>query len=433
MVHIIIDRRKNDRGKSSVNRQRYVQRIREQVKDAVKKIIADGSVKEIVDAKGKKIKVTGKDLIQPDFHHAKGGIVDRVLPGNKQFQQGDRFQKEKEGGGQGGKSGSKDGEGEDSFEFHLTYDEFLDMFFEDLELPDMLKKSIAKVDEFVFKRSGFSTDGTPSRLNILRSMKQARGRRIALRSPKRRKLKELELELMELEKEIEQRLSEGLDVSIERGKRVELEEEIRILRRQHKAIPFIDDVDLRYNRWEKTPIPSTQAVMFGIMDVSGSMGEWEKEMAKRFFMLMLLFLSKNYEKVDIVWIRHHTSPKEVDEEEFFHSKESGGTLVSPALDLMDDILAKRYPVDKWNIFGVQISDGDNWTEDNEHAHNSMEKLLPKTQYFAYVELDEQGNSSSDLWPVYAGLMPSNPNFVMSIISHVSEIYPVFRKLFEKRK
>jgi uncharacterized sporulation protein YeaH/YhbH (DUF444 family) len=424
MAHIIIDRRKNDKGKSTDNRRRFVRRVKQQVREAVKDTIRDGSIKDIIDEKGKKVKIPGKGLNQPHFQHdASGGMSDRVYPGNKEFTQGDRINRPQGGGGGGGKEGSPDGEGEDEFAFHLTRDEFLDLFFEDLELPDLVKKDIAKVDEFQHRRAGFSVDGNPSRLNIVRSMKQSKGRRLGLRSPKKKKLKSLE-------EQLEAMMLDGVQ---DEKKIAELKEQIAILKRKIKAIPFIDDMDLRYNRWEKVPVPTTQAVMFGIMDVSASMGEWEKEMAKRFFMLLLLFLTRNYERVDIIWIRHHTRAVEVEEDEFFHSRETGGTIVSSALKMMHEIIKERYPTNQWNIFGCQISDGDNWPEDNLEATETMRNyLLPLSQFFAYVEVDRHGGSDSDLWPHYAGLQDNFKNFVMSIVSDVTEIYPIFRGLFEKR-
>lgn len=431
MAHIIIDRRKNDKGKSTDNRRRFVKRVKDQVKDAVKDVIRNGSIKDILSNKGKKIRIPGKGLNQPDFQHdPNGGIKDRVHPGNKQFSTGDRVKRPQNGEGQGGgKKAGNDGEGEDAFTFSLTRDEFLDIFFEDLELPDLVKQEITKLEEFAYRRAGFSVDGPPSRLNIVRSMKQAKGRRFALRNPKKKQIKQLlkELELLTA-------ITEA-DLTDEQKKRIEeIEHRITALKRKLKAVPFIDDVDLRFNRWERVPIPTTQAVMFGIMDCSGSMGEWEKEMAKRFFMLLLLFLTYNYERVDIVWIRHHTIATEVEEEDFFHARDTGGTLVSPALELMKKIIDERYNPNQWNIFGCQISDGDNWPEDTPKSIDILSnQLLPISRYFAYVEIDQHGGKDSDLWPEYDELKQTKHNMEMTVITSPTDIYPVFRSLFEKRK
>lgn len=445
MAYVIIDRRKNDKNKSSTNRARYVRRVREQVKEAVKEIIRDGSIQDNLTGGAKKIRVNKKGLGQPEFQHdAHGGVRDRVMPGNKEFESGDRLPKPPGGGGPGGKGkGSADGEGEDDFEFTLSREEFLDLFFEDLELPDMVKKDMVSTDTFTMKRAGFATEGNPSRLNILRSMKQAKSRRIALHPPTKKEIRELEEKIATLKYQLicdkDNKLfteedTAGIVLEIETSELL-----LKKLKRKKKAIPFIDDMDLRYNRWEKSPVPTTQAVMFGIMDVSGSMDEWKQEMAKRFFMLMLLFLQHNYERVDIVWIRHHTTPKEVEEDEFFHSHESGGTVVSPAYEMMSTIIKERYPLSQWNIFGTHISDGDNFTGDNSTAREVLsQQILPISQYFAYVEVKEnamlspQGGTGSDLWPVYAPLAEQHKNFVMSLIGNVTQIYPLFRKLFEKR-
>lgn len=431
MAYVIIDRRKNDKKKSSTNRARYVRRVREQVREAVKDIIRDGSIADNLAPGAKKIRITKKGLNQPEFQHdSTGGIRDRILPGNKQYQQGDRIDKPPNGGQGKGTKGSLDGDGEDDFEFALSREEFLDLFFEDLELPDMIKKDMVSVTEFVMKRAGFTTTGNPSRLNIVKSMRQALGRRVALQPPKRKAIEKLEAQLAILQDAIGITPEQQKDID---DKIVVLVTEIKRLKRKKKAVPFIDDIDLRYNRWEKFPVPTTQAVMFGIMDVSGSMGEWEKEMAKRFFMLMLLFLQHNYERVDIVWIRHHSVPKEVDEEEFFYSTESGGTVVSSALELMAKIVKERYPLNQWNVFGTQISDGDNFTHDCPIAKEVMaNQILPISQYFAYVEVDRDGGQlASDLWPHY-NTLTHNKHFVMSKVQDVTDIFPVFRALFEKK-
>jgi uncharacterized protein len=445
MSHIIIDRRKNDKNKSIVNRNRYVRRVKEQVKHAVKQLIRDGKILDSVSPQGGSKKITiKKSLKQPHFDHAyTGGTKEKVFPGNKEYVQGDKIPKpkrEKENGDRS-REGSPEGSSQDEFTFSITRDEFLNIFFEDLELPDLVKKELTTINEYVQKRSGFTPDGNPSRLNILRSMKQAKGRRFALRSKNEKRLKEIEKRLFE----INGMLACGDITSKDeryllRKEAQALELEMIALRRKIKIVPFIDEVDLRYNRWDKFPVPATQAVMFGIMDVSSSMGEWEKEMGKRFFILMLLFLQKKYQRVDIVWIRHTTEPKEVTEEEFFNSQESGGTKVSPALKLMSQIQKDRYPLNQWNVFGVQISDGDNWTPDNPSVKEIMEDtILPMVQYFAYIEVKKGSMgiyglivNESDLYPILKELSKTYTNFVTAIITDIKEIFPVFRKLFEKK-
>jgi len=436
-THHIIDRRKNQRGKSSGNRQRFIRRVKEHVKRAARDAIRDGNIRDITSKKGRKVNIPVKDLEEHHIVHGQGGDSERVFPGNEDYITGDRIRRPKGGaGGAGGKDASEDGEGEDSFSFHLTQEEFLDLFFDDLELPDMIKENIKVTDSYQYNRSGFVTEGTPARLNILRSMRQAKGRKRALMGPKKKKLKELEEELVGINELL---LTFDLEtpptelITLEKRKDV-VEDEIKRLKRKLRAIPFVDEMDLRYNYWKKTPQPTTQAVMFCIMDVSGSMGEWEKEMAKRFFMLLYLFLTRSYERVELVFIRHHSIAKEVDEDEFFHSKETGGTLVSPALEIMVDVIKKRYDLNSWNVYGCQASDGDNWPNDTEAAKDILEsELLRMVQYFAYVEIDQFEGRDSDLWETYNEIKTRNPNFDMTIINDAADIYPVFRKLFEKGK
>jgi len=439
--HIIVDRRKNDKGKSTVNRQRYFRRVREQVREAVKETIRKGDIKDITNDKGKKVKITGKGLKQPQFvHNRNGGKQERVYPGNKEFTQGDRIKRPESGKKKGsGNKGSNDTTiGEDAFEFTLTREEFLDLFFEDLELPDLVKKQIDKIDEWTNHRAGFSVDGNPARLNILRSMKQSKSRRIALRTPKRKKIKKLEEELLQLQNSLVIYHKKGdnwetINEDEIKSKIAKVEQSIKKLKKRLKAVPFLDNNDLRYNRWEKIPVPATRAVMFAIMDVSASMGDWEKEMAKRFFMLLYLFLYRNYQHTDIIFIRHHTIATEVDEETFFHSKETGGTLVSTSLELMKDIIDRRYDPLQWNIFVCQASDGDNWPKDSIVAVDYIEKMLNYIQYYAYVEIDKNGGRDSDLWPFYSKVEKTHANFAMNVITEVNEIYPVFRKLFESKR
>lgn len=428
MSHIIIDKTLNPRNKSTANRRRFLDRVKERTKQTVKKAIADGSITDIVSDRSEKINVPTKDISEPTFQHDQGGVVERVFPGNKEFSPGDRIARPPGGGSGGGEGASDSGEGEDAFEFTISREEFLEYFFEDLELPDLENRDIATTEEFQVKRAGFVTEGDPGRLNIIRSMKNSTSRRIALRNPKKKKIKALELELKNLEHDIKGKPED--QTMIERDRIAAINAELAILRRKLKAVPFVDEIDLRFHNTVKVPVPTTQAVMFCIMDVSGSMGEWHKEMSKRFFMLLYLFLYRNYEKIDVVFIRHHTSAKEVDEDEFFHSRETGGTLVSPALELMLEIQKERYPTNAWNVYACQASDGDNWPQDNaktvELINNS---ILPIVQYFAYVETNE--HREGDLWPHYSQIANDNANFDIAKIADASDIYPVFRGLFKR--
>ena len=211
----------------------------------------------------------------------------------------------------------------------------------------------------------------------------------------------------------------------------DLQKNIDYLKKRIQRVPFIDTIDLRYNYRIRVLAPSTQAVMFCIMDVSGSMDEAKKDIAKRFFILLYLFLTKNYEKIELVFIRHHTSAKEVNEEEFFYSRETGGTVVSSALELLNTIIEARYPPEAWNIYVAQASDGDNWNADSPYCQELLQdKIMPLLQYFAYIEIMPRHHQS--LWEVYQSVKEQYPNFAMENIDAVADIYPVFHELFKRK-
>ncbi len=423
----IIDRRLNGKNKSAVNRQRFIKRYREQIKKAVAESVSERSITEI--DKGEQINIPTKDISEPVFRHGEGGRREIVQPGNQEFVPGDTLPKPK---GASSKPGAGDpgdsGESMDDFVFQISRDEFLEFFFEDLELPDLVKTQLSKITQFKWVRAGFTNDGVPANINVIRSLRGALARRIALRSPHERKLKLAEQELSALRADDNKSPPE----EPENFRIAALEEEILQLKRRINRVPFIDEFDLRYNNRIKQPKPITQAVMFCIMDVSGSMNQERKDIAKRFFILLYLFLNRNYEHIDVVFIRHHTTAKEVDEEEFFYSRESGGTVVSSALKLLDEIVRERYPINEWNIYTAQASDGDNWDNDSESCRELLvDKILPLQQYFAYIEISNDRDKT--LWHEYEKVGALHENFSMQRIADAANIYPVFRELFKKRQ
>lgn len=419
----IIDRRFDSRNKSAVNRQRFMRRFKGQIREAVADAIAGRSIKDLDN--GESVSIPSKDLSEPQFHHGRGGIWETVFTGNDQFSSGDQINRPQGGGGSGSGKGkaSKDGEGEgeDDFVFNLSREEFLDVFFDDLALPNLVKTQLARIQEYKSQRAGFTNDGTPANINVVRSLRGALGRRLALASPYQGRLRELQKQVEAL---LETRPENDPEI-------VRLKEEIGILRAKIEAIPFIDSFDLRYNNRIKIPKPTTQAVMFCIMDVSGSMDEEKKATAKRFFMLLYLFLTRTYEHIEVVFIRHHTVAKEVNEEDFFHSRESGGTVVSSAIELMKEILHQRYLNGAWNVYGAQASDGDNWENDSPHCRELLsDTILPFVQYFAYIEITP--GEPQNLWREYEKLVGAHANFAMQHIEGLPDIYPVFRELFKKK-
>ncbi len=433
MPHFI-DRRLNPKGKSLGNRQRFIKRVKAQIKEAVDKAVRGRAVADV--DKGETITIPTKGISEPTFRHArKGGRRDRVFTGNREFLTGDKIDKPKESeGGAGGKEGSDSGEAEDTFQFALSREEFLDLFFEDLELPDLVKRDLKNIHELKFRRAGFARTGSPTNISLRRTMQHSIGRRIALKRPKEREISIRLEEIFELEK-----LSEPTLVELARLKA--LHAEIEEIERKRRVIAYIDPLDIRYNYFQPRPEPNVKAVMFCLMDTSASMGEREKDLAKRFFVLLHLFLKRQYEKIDVVFIRHTHKSAEVDEEEFFYSTESGGTVVSTALTEMDRVLKDRYPVSEWNIYAAQASDGENYSGDSANCTKLLnETLMPMCQYFAYIEIIDEREADilhdetngAELWRAYREVSDIWSNFAMKRISNPQEIYPVFRELFAKR-
>ncbi|GAB2934300.1 YeaH/YhbH family protein [Rheinheimera gaetbuli] len=420
MAHFI-DRRLNGKNKSAVNRQRFIRRYKQQIKKAVSDAINKRSVTDI--SSGESITIPNKDITEPFFHQGKGGKRQIVHPGNDQFSPGDRIKRPQ--GGAGGGSGQGDasdqGEGSDEFVFSISKDEYLDLLFEDLELPNLKKNQLDKLVQYKNVRAGYRSEGVPSNIDIVRSLRGSLARRVAMTAGKKAELHELEQQLAALEHE---------PVPDQQQLRL-LYAEIAELKQRIAAVPFIDSFDLRFRNFQKRPEPTSKAVMFCLMDVSGSMDQATKDMAKRFYILLYLFLSRSYKNVEVVYIRHHTQAKEVDEQEFFYSQETGGTIVSSALKMMYDIALERYDPAQWNIYAAQASDGDNWTDDSSPCAELMaNKLLPLVRYYAYIEITPRAHQS--LWQEYEKLLPAFDNFAIQHIKDVSDIYPVFRELFKKQ-
>nr|WP_221292254.1 YeaH/YhbH family protein [Herbaspirillum sp. SJZ102] len=417
-MHQIIDRRLAGKNKGIANRERFLRRFRGHIQRSVADAIRDRSITDLEQSKS--ISIPRKDVSEPFFHHGKGGRREAVHPGNQDYLQGDRIPRQNGGGGEGGSAASNEGESEDDFAFELTREEFMQYFFEDLELPRLVETNLMTLPNWKNMRAGYSVDGSPTNIDIVRSLRSSLGRRIALGAPLQNKLEELEAQLAELNRDPNEHLPE---IKL-------LEEEIHHVRSRIWRIPFIDPFDLRYVNRVRQPQPSSRAVMFCVMDVSGSMDEQRKDLSKRFFILLYLFLTRNYEHIEVVFIRHHTRADEVDEETFFHSQESGGTVVSSALELMHEIIAKRYPPSEWNIYGAQASDGDNWNDDSPKCRELLENaILPLMRYFAYIQVAEP---EQNLWTEYLQLIDSHPHFAMKKVQSAAEIYPVFRELFEKQ-
>jgi uncharacterized protein len=415
-IHIV-DRRLNPGSKSLENRQRFLRRAKALVQGAVKKTSQDRDIKDVLEGGEVSIPLDGMD--EPRFRR-EGGTRDMVLPGNKKFIEGDILPRPSQGGGKG--SGPGEGDSEDAFRFVLSRDEFVDLFLDDLELPDLAKRKLTQAESEGIQRAGYATSGSPANISISRTVSRALTRRVALRRPRPEEIEELEAEAAQSDE----------------PRRSELLAKIEALKAKARRIPFIDPIDIRYRRFETVPKPVAQAVMFCLMDVSGSMSEHMKDLAKRFYMLLYVFLKRRYRHVEIVFIRHTDRAEEVDEDTFFHGPASGGTLVSSALQAMHDIVRSRFRPADWNIYAAQASDGDNMTSDSPVAgHLLTDMILPVCQFFAYLEVGEAANYTFDmpdssLWTLYERLRAEGAPLSMRKVSERSEIFPVFHDLFQRR-
>ncbi len=421
----IVDRRLNPKAKSLGNRQRFMRRAKAEIRAAAREALKKRRIDQ-VDG-GERISISTKSLREPSFGlNGDTGTRDIVIPGNQDFTVGDTIARPPAGGGSGSK-GSPDGSGEDDFIFTLTREEFLDLFFEDLKLPNLVKVQLKSLKAAKLARAGFAKEGSPSKLNAARTMRNSLGRRMAMQRPSLARIEALEAELAAAEAEMQPNTAR---IAL-------LSEQLRRLQHLRKSVAFVDPIDLRYNRHERRPRPTTQAVMFCLMDVSASMTEPLKELAKRFFMLLNVFLKRHYQEVDIVFIRHTTEAQEVDETAFFEATSTGGTVISTALEEMRRVIAGRYPPSEWNIYAAQASDGHNVSDDMAICVEILQKqLLPVCQHYAYIEVREPGSSlvpNSVVWRAYSSLEKATSNFAARHASEAGEIYPVFRELFAAEK
>ena len=414
----IVDRRSDPAGRGAVNRERFIRRFKDEIKRAADEEFSKRSITDL--GRGGRVTIPGRGLAEPFLRHdERTGNRDFVLPGNRDYIPGDTINRP-DGGGQGQGDGSDPGEGEgrDSFAFALSREEFLALFFDDLELPNLERTRFGDVTLERSRRAGYSRDGVPGNLSPAMTVRMSIARRIALRGSVQRRIDELEDELAGCEPEA----------------RAELRDEIERLRRHKTQLPFLEDIDRRYRARAPSPAPAARAVMLCLMDVSGSMDERKKDLAKRFFALLYLFLERKYGQVEVVFVRHTETAEEVDEETFFHDPRSGGTLVLPALELAHQIVETRYGGPDWNVYVAQASDGDCTDSDGRASAGFLdERILPLVRYYAYVDIPGQGgwfNRPSDLWGAYDAI--ESEAFSRRKVHGRGDIWPVFRELFARK-
>jgi uncharacterized sporulation protein YeaH/YhbH (DUF444 family) len=420
MTSTIIDRRPQQ-GKSSANRQRVLRRLNKVLKHQVDQLVSKRRLTDVDTAA--EVTVGKLDVSEPNFRIDQGtGASDRILPGNDRYRVGDRLRKPEGGGqGDGGDAGEGGGEpGEDNFRFILSREEFLNLLFDDLELPELLKKELTEVTDRKFRRGGIVRHGNPGNMSVLRTFRASIGRRVAAAGSIQEDLDRVEYSQGYAQEVGDEKLAQALAL------------EADAVRRRATQVPFIDPVDLRHRSLVEVEAPRTAAVMFCLMDVSGSMSELRKDLAKRFFTLLYMFLTRKYENVELVFIRHTEVAEEVDENTFFYDPLSGGTKVLAALEKMKEIIEERFPPARYNIFGAQASDGDSIGQDPAQSRAFLtNQLLPLSRYFVYAETNEFARSNTELWNAYTSV--ERENFNMAAVPNRAAVYPALVKLFEKER
>lgn len=432
MPLIFIDRRKAGKEKSAPNRQKLIKRIRGYVKTSSPTNIGSSGVSSNSKAANNPVKVAASALEEPWFAYGNGGDFIQVLPGNTDYDRGDVLEGPEDGDGQGG--GGQGDDGEDDFIVNVASDEFLDMFFEDCELPNLENEKVTEKLDNKSQHAGFSTNGAPAQLNIIRSYKQSLGRRWALMAPHKEELEELQNKL----DSIYCRIAEvGDDDESLHVKAEEIENRIAELQTKIRQLDGFDKVDLRFRKNEQKPLHTVDAVLIMIMDISGSMDQNKKLIARRWFALLYAFIKRRYGSADLIFIAHTEEAMEMNEADFFSTRVNGGTMVSPAIKLANKIVKERFDSTQTNIYVSHASDGDNWYSDNPDVVKEMigeGRFAEKLQYFSYVEVGKNYGGQTNLWETYekAQAKIGTRRMSMSIIDAADDCYSVFQKVFKKK-
>lgn len=437
---IFVDRRKSGRGKSLNNRQKLLKRIKGSIKNANPVDIDSGGVKGAGAGSASKqlnnpVKIARKALAEPTFHYApQTGEREIVLIGNDRWLKGDEFPVSGGGGGKGSGSGAGDGEdGEDDFIVNISKSEFFDVFFEDCELPDLRDSHEKTLPEAVMKPAGFQKNGNPGQLSVIRSFKNSQARRLALTRSSREELELLEAEYQQLATQLADTTEANDDVH---ARMAALEVQIDALRKKISSVTLFEDVDLRYRKSDRVQVKAADAVFIMVMDISGSMDEEKKRIARKFFSLQYAFIKRKYPQTDLVFIAHTTDAEEMDEEEFFSTRKNGGTLVSPAYALVHSIIKERYDATQSNIYLSGASDGDNAEYDNPVVIEEIEEsgLLTKLRHMVYAQVGYQYSTwGSNLGTVMESISNTNKKVVTVKIETEGEVFGAFKKIYSQNK
>ena len=450
----IIDRRKTaNRDRTPENRGRLLRRYRSVIKGQLPKILGDRKLLDNI-KNGGKVVIPKKDLSEPQFVYGDGGMTDTVLPGNEHWTENDTISKPVNNEG----SGTEGDDGLDEFSIVLSREEFLNLLFEDCELPFMAESLLQKQTEIQHENAGYQTAGSPNRLSVKKSYINSKARRLSSGTMIQVEIDELEEKLKELinlrDDIVPGVLGGDAGIASYSTQIIDCETRLAELKLRKNILPLFDSSDLRYRSRVEKKVPKTHATMIMVMDNSGSMGEREKTIARKFFILLYLFLEQSYDAIELRFVSHTTTAKEMLEEEFFNTRENGGTIVSSALDKVVQVINGEDAEDtpsaymgrgtlkgKTNIYIAQVSDGDNTETDNGTCSELLtDDILPYVNYYAYVQVEAEGSALSgllsyakrnSLWSTYESVSQASSNMACKKVTHERDIFGVFRSFFAK--
>ncbi len=390
----------NGKDRSAEDKRRHRELVEESIKKNIGNIIAEESI--IGQSKDKKIKIPIKGIKEYQFVYGNNGTS--AGSGDGSEKRGDRIGEDKAGKNGNGEGQAGNQEGEDIYETEITIEELIKYLFEDLNLPDIDKKKMAEIESIrSLKNLGYQRKGIPPRLAKRRSVIE------------KIKRKQGFLRNHEETDDAKDQVEDILDSETEQ---------------QKKRFPFMED-DLRYRRVREDHKKDFNAVVICIMDVSGSMDQTKKYMARSFYFLLYQFVRLKYSNVEVAFVAHTTSAKEVNEDEFFHKGESGGTYISSGYEKALEIIEQRYNPASWNIYAFHCSDGDNWSEDNKKAVECAQKLCEVCNLFGYGEIVPGYYSSASTIKSEYQKSINNKNFAIITMTRKEDILTGLKKLLDK--
>lgn len=440
---IFVDRRKTGRGKSLPNRQKLLKRIQDSIRNSKPEDIDAQGVQSASSAPSKQlanpVKIARAALNEPTFSYARQtGELDLVLPGNDRWLKGDEFPLDGDEEGQGG-AGSPSENGEDDFVIHVNRNEFYDIYFADCELPDLEQSTEKELPEAVLKPAGFQKEGNPGSLSVIRSYRNSIGRRKALTFDDREELDVLQLRLDDLM--VSDLLRDSMIHEDWANEVQRINTRIAEIRERIAKLPIFEKVDHRYRKTERVMVKSADAVLMMAMDISGSMDEDKKRIARKFFSLQYAFIKRKYPNTELVFIWHTDDAEECNEEFFFTNRINGGTQISPAIELSHTVIKRDYDAAVTNIYWSYAGDCDNFEWDNKQIITSMEDhgFLGKVRHAVVCQVGEEmkgygGHPGGQMkcWTVFESISRTSKKLHLVKIEDDNAVFDAFKKIYGKK-